>query len=142
MRSGIFSGRAINKYPSFLPPNMSSLDLSLAGLKIPQLWLNITMPWYTEAMPWCKGKNFHHSVGMQGSEKRFKLFILEIQKKEQCVITSIDSSDSIYGERGVEKFYWSINSKVWLLVWLGNSVIWLEREIQLWNVNVTLGKRS
>lgn len=81
MHSGIFSGRAINNYPSFLFSNMSFLDFSLAGLKIPQLWLNVTMPRCIEAMLWCKCKNFHQSVGKQGSKKRLKLFTLEITKE-------------------------------------------------------------
>lgn len=36
MSSGIFSGMAVNKHPAFLLPKMSSLDHSLAGLKVPQ----------------------------------------------------------------------------------------------------------
>lgn len=84
MHSGIFSGRAINKYPSFLLSNMSSLDLSLVGLKIPQLWLNITVPRCIEAMSWCKGKNFHQSIGKQGSEKKIQAIHL-INTKERTV---------------------------------------------------------
>lgn len=123
--SRIFSGRAVNKHPAFLLSNMSSLDHSLTGLKIPQPCHDVL-----QNDGWAR-----IFISQQGSREMIRDLSCSPQKYNRTVCKHrFDSSDSTCGDWGV-----LLEDKPQCLVFgrLGNSGMIRKGP---WGI-VTLGKR-